>query len=167
MFDYSILLLFPAAMAFAGAMDMLTMTIPNRVSLLLIGAFLVAVPAAGLGLEQFLDHLGAGLIVFAVGFAIFAAGLIGGGDVKLLAASALWFGLHDLPTYLFTVTVLGGLLAMVFLILRGYFPEGSVRAPGWVLRLQATETGVPYGIAIAGAALWVYPSTMLFKGLAF
>ncbi|MCB1519592.1 MAG: prepilin peptidase [Hyphomicrobiaceae bacterium] len=167
MFDYSLLLLFPAAMAFAGAMDMLTMTIPNRVSLLLLGAFLVAVPAAGLGLDAFLNHLGAGLLVFVVGFAIFAAGWIGGGDVKLLAASALWIGLDNLFPYLFLVTILGGQLALIFLVLRGYFPEGSVRAPVWLLRLQAKETGVPYGLAIAGAALWLYPSTMLFKGLAF
>jgi prepilin peptidase CpaA len=167
MFDYSLLLLFPAAMAFAGAMDMLTMTIPNRVSLLLIGAFLLATPLAGLGLHDFLTHVGAGLLVLAFGFAIFAAGWIGGGDIKLLAASALWLGFDNLLPYLLLVTVLGGQLALAAVVLRSYFPEGSLRAPRWLLRLQAKETGIPYGLAIAGAALWLYPKTQLFHGLAF
>lgn len=167
MFDYSLLLVFPLAMAVAGFMDMLTMTIPNRISLVLVVAFLVAAPLAGLGLEQFLMHLGAGALVLTIGFGMFAAGWIGGGDIKLLAASSLWVGLNLLMPYLFAVTVIGFVLGLGMLFARRFFPEGSVRAPGWVLRLQASETGIPYGLAIAGAALWLYPATALFQGLAF
>ncbi len=167
MFDYSLLLVFPAAMAFAAAMDMLTMTIPNRVSLLLLGGFLLATPLAGLSLEAFAMHLAAGAVVLTVGFALFAAGLIGGGDVKLLAASALWLGFSHLFAYIFMVTMIGGMLALVFVLLRSYFPEGSLRVPRWLLRLQAKETGIPYGIAIAAAAMWLYPRTELFHGLAY
>lgn len=166
MFDYSLLLVFPAAMAFAAAMDLLTMTIPNRVSLLLVGGFLVATLLAGLSLESFLWHVGAGLLVFAIGFGLFALGLVGGGDVKLLAASSLWLGFANLLPYIFLVTLIGGVLALSFAIMRRYFPVGSVRAPAWLLRLQSTDTGIPYGIAIAGAALWLYPKTALFQGLA-
>lgn len=166
MIDYSLLLLFPAAMAFAGAMDMLTMTIPNRVALLLVGAFLTAVPFAGLTLEQFGMHLLTGALVLGIGILLFIPGWIGGGDIKLLAAASLWVGFDSVLAFIALVTILGGELAIIFMILRGYFPEGSVRAPRWVLRLQASETGIPYGLAIAGAALWIYPSTLLFKGLA-
>jgi len=166
MFDYSLLLLFPAAMAFAGAMDMLTMTIPNRVSLLIVGAFLTAVPFAGLTLEQFAMHLATGVLVLAIGILLFIPGWIGGGDVKLLAAASLWLGFHDILQYIALVTMIGGLLAVLFLLFRGFVPEGSLRVPRWIMRLQAKETGIPYGIAIAGAALWIYPSTDLFKGLA-
>lgn len=167
MLGYSLLLVFPLAMAFAGAMDMLTMTIPNRISLVLIVAFLVAAPLAGLGMHQFLMHLGAGLLVLTIGFGLFAAGWIGGGDIKLLAASSLWLGLELLMPYLMFVTIFGGVLALGFLALRRLAPEGSLRAPSWVLRLQAKDTGIPYGLAIAGAALWLYPKTVVYHGLAF
>lgn len=167
MFDYSVLLVFPAAMAFAGAMDMLTMTIPNRVSLLLLGSFLGATLLAGLSLEAFLFHLGAGMLVLTVGFGLFAAGLIGGGDIKLLAASSLWLGFNELYAYIMLVAMLGGFLALGFIIFRRFFPVGSLRVPGWVLRLQSRETGIPYGLAIAAAALWLYPQTEVFRGLAY
>ena len=167
MFDYSLLLVFPAAMAFAAAMDMLTMTIPNRISLLLLGGFLLATPLAGLSLGAFAMHLAAGVLVLTVGFGLFAAGLIGGGDVKLLAASSLWLGFSHLFSYIFMVAMIGGVLALVFVLLRSYFPEGSLKAPRWMLRLQAKETGIPYGIAIAAAAMWLYPRTELFHGLAY
>ena len=57
-------------------------------------------------------------------------------------------------------------LSIIFLFARNYVPEGSVRAPRWVLRLQARESGMPYGLAIAAAALWVYPQTAFFHWLA-
>lgn len=167
MIDQSLLLLFPAAMAFAAAMDMLTMTIPNRISLVLIGAFFVAAYFAGLSLQQVFEHLATGAVVLVVCFALFAAGVFGGGDAKLLAASALWIGFDQLLPYVFNIALLGGILAFVIVVARKYFPEGSMRAPVWVLRLQSRETGIPYGLAIAAAALWVYPSTVFFHGLAF
>jgi prepilin peptidase CpaA len=167
MIDQSLLLVFPAAMAFAAAMDMLTMTIPNKVSLLLVAAFFAAAYYAGLSLEQVMWHVGAGVAVLALGFSLFAMGYFGGGDAKLIAASALWIGFGPLFAYFLLIAMFGGLLLLVMLILREYVPEGSLRAPRWVLRLQAPETGLPYGLAIGAAALWIYPSTLLFYGLAF
>lgn len=154
-------------MAFAAAMDMLTMTIPNRISLLLIAAFFVAAYFAGLSTQQVLEHLGTGLLVLLICFALFAAGVLGGGDAKLLAASSLWIGFDQLLAYVLSVSLIGALLAIAFLYARRHFPEGSVNAPRWVLRLQARESGMPYGLAIAAAALWIYPQTVFFHGLAF
>lgn len=153
-------------MAFAAAMDMLTMTIPNRVSLVLIGAFFVAAYFAGLTGKQVLEHLGTGLLVFAICFVLFALGVFGGGDAKLLAASSLWIGFEQLLPYVLGVSIAGAVLALVMLYARKYFPEGSVSAPRWVLRLQARESGMPYGLAIAASALWIYPKTSFFLGLA-
>lgn len=167
MIDQSLLLLFPAAMAFAAAMDMLTMTIPNRVSLLLIAAFFVAAYSAGLSTQQVLAHLGTGALVLAICFGLFAAGVFGGGDAKLLAASSLWIGFDQLLPYVYAVALFGGVLALAFLVGRKVFPEGSLKVPAWVARLQSRESGIPYGLAISGAALWVYPSTAFFHGLAF
>ena len=61
--DIGRLLLFPSLMAFAAASDLLTMTISNRVSLLLIAGFAVLAAGSGMGLHDILMHLGA-----AVGF---------------------------------------------------------------------------------------------------
>lgn len=166
MIDQSLLLLFPAVMAFAAAMDMLTMTIPNRVSLLLVGAFFVAAYFAELSVQQVLEHVGTGLAVLVVCFVLFAFGGFGGGDAKLLAASSLWIGFDQLPTYVIGVTFAGGALAILLLVGRKHFPEGSLNAPRWFLQLQARESKMPYGLAIAAAALWVYPQTAFFQGLA-
>ncbi|MCE3256318.1 MAG: peptidase prepilin type, partial [Nitrobacter vulgaris] len=58
--DVARLLLFPALMAFAAASDLLTMTISNRVSLLLAAGFLVMALLSGMGLHEMLSHAGAG-----------------------------------------------------------------------------------------------------------
>ena len=66
MLELAVLTIFPAAVAFAGAMDLFTMTIPNRISLVLVASFLVMAPLAGMAPWQMAHHLGAGLVVLAV-----------------------------------------------------------------------------------------------------
>ena len=92
MYEFAILTVFPFAVAFAGAMDLFTMTIPNRISLAMIAAFAVLAPLAGLGLGNIAYHAGAGLLVLAIGVLLFIPGWIGGGDAKLAAASGLVVG---------------------------------------------------------------------------
>jgi len=152
-------------MAFAGAMDLLTMNIPNRVSLALAAAFLVAAPVAGLSLDTVLSHVGAAALVLATGIVFFAAGWLGGGDGKLMAAAALWIGFDDLLLYFAEVAVLGGVLALAILAYR-QVPATALPAPDWALRLHRNGTGIPYGLAIAGAALWIYPTTPWFAAFA-
>src|SRR5882757_1879089 len=98
--DFARLLLFPALMAFAAASDLFTMTISNRVSLALAASFLVLAPLTGMGLHEMLSHLGACAAVLAVAFTCFAMGWVGGGDAKVAAAAALWFGFGHLLDYL-------------------------------------------------------------------
>src|SRR5437868_10927062 len=97
--DIARLLLFPALMAFAAASDLFTMTIPNRISLALVGGFLALALLSGMGLQEILSHVGAGATVLAVTFGCFAFGWIGGGDAKVAAAVALWFGFAHLLDY--------------------------------------------------------------------
>ena len=89
--------------------------------------------------------------VFAAGAALFWRGLMGGGDVKLLTAATLWAGPGRTPTLLIVTAVLGGLLTLALLsplALRAVFaPAAAVGA--------AKRMPVPYGVAIAGAALIV------------
>lgn len=161
MFEYPLLLVFPAIMAFAGAMDLLTMTIPNRVSIALVVGFFLLAPLMGLPATAIGLHVTAGLLVLAAGFVLFALGGFGGGDAKLLAAGALWIGLDGLVPYLVGVTLFGGLLALAVLLYRRV-PFDAFPLPGWAYRLHLPKSGIPYGIAIAASALYVYPKTPWF-----
>lgn len=163
MFDFTILLLvFPAVMAFAGAMDLLTMTIPNRVSIALVAAFFVIALMSGMPAETVMTHIAAGLLVLAAGIVLFAVGGFGGGDAKLLAAGALWIGLDNLLPYLIWVTLFGGALALAILAYRK-LPFDAYPIPDWARRLHARSSGIPYGIAIAAAAMYMYPKTPWFS----
>ena len=158
----------PFAMAFAAAMDLQTLTIPNRVSVVLIGAFFAAAVVAGLSWQAVLIHLAAGSTMLLVGIFMFSMGWLGGGDAKLLAAGALWIGFNHLAPFLVYVGLSGGLLAVMILAYRKS-PTGTLVAahlPGWAERLRTKGGGIPYGIAIAAGALVVFPSTELFALLA-
>ncbi|MBX9592138.1 MAG: prepilin peptidase [Hyphomonadaceae bacterium] len=162
MFDLAILTVFPAAVAFAGAMDLFTMTIPNRISLALVAGFVALAPLAGLGLGDMALHAGAGLLVLVSGVLLFIPGWIGGGDAKLAAAVALWLGFDHLFPYLLCVALAGGSLAMLFITVRSYPLPAFVCAEPWAVRLHDRRSGVPYGIALAAGALLVYPTTSWF-----
>lgn len=166
MFEYSLIMVFPAAMAFAAMMDLFTMTIPNRISLILVGSFLVIAPLTGMPLADFATHMGTGFAVLVIGIVMFSFGLLGGGDAKLLAAASLWIGYHDLPVYMVMVTVMGGGLALAILAYRGTMPPLWATRQAWAMRLYDKKTGIPYGIALAGAALWIFPSTAWFSAVA-
>ncbi|HEX7873509.1 MAG TPA: prepilin peptidase [Sphingobium sp.] len=80
--------------------------------------------------------------VFAVFATLFAMGMMGGGDVKMLAALALWLPAGALMSLLVLMALLGGVLTVVTLVHHK-----------WTRRIGAVE--VPYGVAIALAGLWV------------
>ncbi len=165
MLEMFVLLLFPAAMVIAAAYDVLTMKIPNKISIALFGAFLVSAPLAGLPLQAIGNHLLTGFVVLVIGFAMFTRGWLGGGDAKLLAASALWMGSQQLLPFLLAVTVCGGGLCLAVLLYR-LIPSRLVTAPGWLVRLHSKEIGVPYGLAIGLGALLLYPKTPHFAAFA-
>ena len=153
------LLLFPALMAFAAASDLFTMTISNRVSLALVAGFLVLALLSGMGLHDLLSHVGAGAAVLAVAFACFAMGWVGGGDAKVAAGAALWFGFGHLLNYLVYASLFGGALTLLLLQFRQWPLPYSLAGQAWLLKLHAKESGIPYGIALAIGALMIYPDT--------
>ncbi len=160
-----LLLLFPAAMAFAAAMDLVTFTIPNKVSIALVAAFVLTAPLVGLSPLDILWHASAGTGALAAGIAMFARGWIGGGDAKLMAATALWLGFEDLTAYLLMTAMLGGVLAILILAYRSVALPWWLVGQDWAVRLHHADEGIPYGIALAGAALWIYPSSKWFAAL--
>lgn len=157
--DLARLFLFPALMAFAAVSDILTMTISNRVSLLLIGGFFVLAGLTGMNLEAIGWHAAAGATVLVVAFACFAFGWIGGGDAKIAASAALWFGFAHLLDYLVAASIVGGALTLIVLQLRRWPMPAFLVSQDWLVRLHDKRTGIPYGVALAAGALLVYPQT--------
>jgi prepilin peptidase CpaA len=163
--DAARLMFFPALMAFAAASDLFTMTISNRVSLALAAGFLVLAFATGMAPSDILMHLAAGGTVLLAAFACFAFGWIGGGDAKIAAAAALWFGFAHLLNYLLYASLFGGALTLLMLQFRQWPLPYALAGQAWLLKLHAKESGIPYGIALAVGALVIYPETEWIKAV--
>ncbi|HMK79679.1 MAG TPA: prepilin peptidase [Xanthobacteraceae bacterium] len=159
------LLVFPALMAFAASSDLITMTISNRVSLALVAAFFVLALMWHMPLAEIGWHAGACAAVLVVAFVFFARGWIGGGDAKLAAATALWLGFDQLVNYLIVASLFGGLLTLAILRFRAVPLPRLLAGQPWAQRLHRMDTGIPYGIALALAALMIYPDTPWMKSL--
>lgn len=165
MLQLPLLLIFPAALAFAASTDLVTMTIPNRVSIALAAGFLVVAPFTGLTVHAIGYHVLAGLLMLVIGFGMFAFRILGGGDAKLLAAVALWTGFEHLLPYCFLVAILGGVLSAAILGFRSLPLPPSLLRIHWIENLHRKTTGIPYGLALAGAGLLIYPGTNVFLAL--
>jgi prepilin peptidase CpaA len=153
------LTLFPATMAFAASSDLFTMTIANRVSLVLAAGFFLLAVLTGMSPAAVGWHLGAGALVLVIGFGLFSFGWVGGGDAKLAAATALWFGFSHLLDYLLYASIFGGALTLALIQFRMLPLPRLLAGHEWIERLHRRGGGVPYGIALAAAALVVYPHT--------
>jgi prepilin peptidase CpaA len=157
-----VLLAIVGAAVLAGAVyDAATLTIPNWISGLLIALFPVVAFNADLSWAQTGIHVGVGFAALVAGAALFAGGIIGGGDAKLFAAVSLYVGAAWFGMYAFAVAVAGGLLAVVVIALRWLASSGKVRF-GWLQHLTQKSGGIPYGVAIAAGGLLVIPVTNLF-----
>lgn len=161
----ALLVVFPFLLAYAASSDLLTMLIPNWISLALIAGFSVVAAASGMGWTEIGLHVAAALATLCATFTLFAFRLIGGGDAKLAAATALWLGLGHMLDYLLAASVLGGVLTLGLLAARSHpLPRPFLRLP-FAVHLHDNRTGVPYGIALAAAGLVVVPQTPLWSTL--
>lgn len=159
----AIFVVLPFCLAFSAVSDAFTMTIPNRVPIVLMATFAIVAPLAGLGIPEIALHIATALAVFGICFCLFALGTMGGGDAKLLTACALWFGANgSLMEFLVSVSLFGGALTLAILFLRAQEDLIlSSRIP--IPRLLFTATKIPYGIAIAAGGFVAYPSSPLVQ----
>lgn len=157
-----IAILFAAAMllAVAAINDAHTYKIPNLICLGLLVLFPLFVMTAPRPIEW--DQ---NLMVFALvlisGFGMFLGNLAGAGDIKLLAATALWAGPHLIALFLIMTAIAGGLLALTMAGLTVYRNFSGKQA------LAIAKVPIPYGIAIAiGGLSTVYKLSqpILFPG---
>lgn len=148
--------LYAGGLATAAASDLLRYEIPNMASVAVLAAFLLITPALPLTISAV--HLATGLAIFSAAALLFAAGVCGGGDVKLLGATAVWMGWSNLPTFLLLTALAGAVLAAALLILRRLSAHRTqIKSGRWYSRLLSEAEGVPYGVAIAAAGLALSP----------
>jgi prepilin peptidase CpaA len=150
------LVAFALLLVAAGWQDLRTMRIANGLSLAVLAVFALWA-VAGLTLERvslasLATSVACAIAIFCAGAAAFAGGVVGGGDVKLLAAASLFAGPTLLVDFALVTALIGGAMALAVLVgapigPAAALPDGTVRG-----RLQR---GLPYGPAIAGGGLWV------------
>jgi prepilin peptidase CpaA len=158
-----VLAVFPVLLAFAAGWDIASFTIPNTIPLCLLGAFVLFLLASHMSFGAAGGHLVGGVIGLFVGFTLFALGLVGGGDAKLFACTALWLGLSDLLAYALVASVLGGALTLFLVAARRVPLPGFLARESWLVRLHDAKAGIPYGVALAAGALLVLPQTEVFR----
>lgn len=150
---------FTFAMVYAGLMDLTTMKIRNGLVLSLFLAYLVLAPLAAFSAAEIAWSVVVAGGVLVLSFTLFALGWIGGGDAKLAAVTALWFGVDHTLTYLLYAAVLGAALTLGLVVFRMHFLPAWLQKRAWIARLHSQDSGVPYGVAMALAGLVVFPET--------
>ncbi|MEI9965544.1 MAG: prepilin peptidase [Caulobacteraceae bacterium] len=137
-----LLAVFPAGVIVAALKDATTFTIPNWISAGLVIAFFPMALLAHMPLSAVGISLAAGFAALVAGIGMFAAGWCGGGDAKLLAASALWLGWPGVLPFLAVTGIAGGAVTLGLLAARkgggdlrraraglGRAPPGAGRRP--------------------------------------
>lgn len=159
-------LAFAVLMLISAWTDLAGYRIPNWIPLCLLALW----PLAMIALAPGWTHAGLSLATFAVvlaaGMALWAPGWIGGGDAKLIAAAALWFGWPDTVGFMLWFALAGGVLALALVGLRKAVPVLPLD-PDWVARGPLAEGApAPYAVAIAAGALIALPGSALVRMLA-
>jgi len=145
--DLFALAVLAAALAAAAIGDVRRYLIPNRYPAAIAAAYLLA--ALQHPIDQTLWGIGVGLLSFALGAALFAARVMGGGDVKLFAATALWAGPQLALPFVQVVAIAGAALGLLWLSpVRRLLPAAPGLDGDQGFRQRLREP-VPYGLAIA------------------
>lgn len=162
MLEALIFVVFPFCMVFAAVSDILSMTIANRVPLLLLAVFAVVAPLTGMDWATYGWHFAAGALVLMITFGMFALGGMGGGDAKLLTSTAVWMGFNiHLLEYVVVSALAGGALTLAILSYRGSVLATFTSRNLFLRNLADGEGGVPYGIALGVGGLIAYPDSPL------
>ena len=161
----SILAFFPALMALAASMDLLTYTIPNCICASLVLGYLALAAPLGVPAADILLNISCACVILAIVFVMFNLGWVGGGDAKLAAATALWLGWNSILDYGVTAAIYGGILTLTILGARTAPLPAALGRLAWVARLRNAKSGVPYGIALAAAGLVQFPGSRIWAAM--
>ena len=128
---------------FAAISDIRGYVIPNWISVAILLLFVAHLPVYWPPVIALMTDTATAAFIFVIGLFLFARGLFGGGDVKLLSALTLWVGLIGLPRLLVVMTLTGGILALALLLVRRMSRDPQ----------RKLDRRIPYGVAIAAAGI--------------
>lgn len=150
---------------YAAVRDIQTLTISNGLNAIIAFLFIPAVIITAPGWDVAGAHLLAGVAAFAVSILLFSFGVFGGGDAKMIPGVMLWLGPAATMPFITAMAVIGGALALTVILARRLVPEHA--APGFARETMQAGNGVPYGVAIAGGAVYAIPFSPLLSSLNF
>ena len=156
-FTEALLVLLAILLIVAAVIDVRTFTISNGLNAVV--ALLAPVYWWSAGLPWWPDaaiQVAVAAAVFAVLAATFYMGMMGGGDVKLAAALALWFTPLTTLKFLVIMSLAGGVLTVIVLLLHKKRANPPLNEDGKPARPE-----VPYGVAIAVGGLWILAQRFL------
>ena len=136
----------------AAIIDIRSFTIPNVLPVLAIGLLPVILLAVGAPGSDYKAAALAGLVGLAIGYALFALGVMGGGDGKLFAAVAAWFGLGAMINLGFWIALCGVFVSLISLLIQTA-SRRSMQGAAKGGSSSIMRTPVPYGVAIAAGVI--------------
>lgn len=157
---FIVTLVFALPLLMAAYTDFNEMKIPNTVTLAMLAGFFLTLPLTWAGLGWFGEHMAVGGIFFLAGFSMFALGWLGGGDAKLMAAIGLWMGWNDALPFVIYTTLFGAALGLFLLLTPKLLPI-SLRTSALGAKLYQGGKDMPYGLALAAGAFFVWPSSQI------
>ena len=169
--QYLITFMFPALLLLGAAYDLAAYRIPNWVCAAMAAAFLPVAILSGMSFGAIGFSLLIGIAMLLVGMVLFALKWVGGGDAKMLAAAALWVGIDKsgsmfgVLNYVVAAGLIGGVFALLLLSYRRMPLPATFAGQPWLMRLHSASEGIPYGVALAGAGIWVFQNTTLYAHL--
>ena len=151
------ILVFPLLVTIAGAADVASRRIPNWLTGVTAACFLPFALATGLPLALIWIHVTTASVLLLFGYALFAFGMLGGGDAKMIAVSGLWLGFPCSLLFVLFSALAGGALALAISIWFMSSLEGSIRSDRLAKLLSPLAPDVPYGFALAVGAILATP----------
>ena len=142
-------LVFAFLLVAAAIEDAVRLRISNIIVVLVLLGALVTAFILGIELRMW-QNVALLVAALAIGTPLFGRGILGGGDVKLMAATFAWFNLSGAPNLLLAIALAGGVLALLVIALRSLNWSEKARQRAVVLQRRG---GIPYGVAIAAGAL--------------
>ncbi len=150
---------------YAALRDVETLTITNglntAIAFLALPAMIIVAP----GWDVAGAHALAGAAAFVISVLLFAFGVFGGGDAKMIPGVMLWLGPSAALPFVTAMAVVGGCLAIFVVLARRLVPVGAT--PGFARETLQAGNGVPYGVAIAGGAFYAAPYSVLLTSVSF
>lgn len=138
-----------ALLVIAAIGDIRSLRIPNILPIAIVATLVVALMATAAPPDDFVKAATSGLIGLAIGYGLFAARLMGGGDGKLFAAAAAWFSAEALLSVGLWISIAGIVVALAALVVRSLRRASRSDA----VETPTMKTPIPYGVAIAAGVI--------------